>query len=66
MKHRAIALLSGGLDSTLAVRLMLDQGIEVHAPSSAALCPDCVTRVGEFGDPEDVCRNAHERKRERR
>lgn len=31
MKHRAIALLSGGLDSTLAVRLMLDQGIEVQA-----------------------------------
>ncbi len=31
MKHKAIALLSGGLDSTLAVRLMLDQGLEVHA-----------------------------------
>jgi hypothetical protein len=31
VKHRAIALLSGGLDSTLAVRLMLDQGIEVQA-----------------------------------
>ena len=28
---RAIGLLSGGLDSTLAVKLMLDQGIEVHA-----------------------------------
>jgi len=28
---KAIALLSGGLDSTLAVRMMLDQGIEVHA-----------------------------------
>jgi tRNA U34 2-thiouridine synthase MnmA/TrmU len=31
MKHKAIALLSGGLDSTLAVRLILDQGIEVEA-----------------------------------
>jgi len=28
---RAVALLSGGLDSTLAVRLLLDQGIEVKA-----------------------------------
>ena len=31
MKHRAIALLSGGLDSTLAVQLILDQGIDVEA-----------------------------------
>jgi len=31
MKPRAIALLSGGLDSTLAVKLILDQGIEVEA-----------------------------------
>jgi tRNA U34 2-thiouridine synthase MnmA/TrmU len=30
-KTRAIALLSGGLDSTLAVRLILDQGIAVEA-----------------------------------
>jgi tRNA-specific 2-thiouridylase len=30
-KIKAIALLSGGLDSTLAVRLMLDQGIEIEA-----------------------------------
>ncbi len=28
---RAVALLSGGLDSTLALRMMKDQGIEVHA-----------------------------------
>ncbi len=28
---RAVALLSGGLDSTLAVRLLLDQGIEIKA-----------------------------------
>mgnify|MGYP003870262061 CR=1 FL=1 len=31
MKVKAIALLSGGLDSSLAIRLMLDQGIEVEA-----------------------------------
>jgi len=28
---KAIALLSGGLDSTLAIRVILDQGIEVEA-----------------------------------
>lgn len=31
MKKLAVALLSGGLDSTLAVKLMIDQGFEVHA-----------------------------------
>ncbi|MBM4040059.1 MAG: hypothetical protein FJ290_16260 [Planctomycetes bacterium] len=31
MRVKAIALLSGGLDSSLAIRLMLDQGIEVEA-----------------------------------
>lgn len=29
MKKRAIALLSGGLDSTLAVKMMIDQGIDI-------------------------------------
>ena len=31
MKPRAVALLSGGLDSMLAIRIMQDQGIEVEA-----------------------------------
>lgn len=31
MRMKAIALLSGGLDSTLAIRVVLDQGIEVEA-----------------------------------
>jgi tRNA-uridine 2-sulfurtransferase len=31
MKKKAVALFSGGLDSMLAIRLMLEQGIEIHA-----------------------------------
>jgi hypothetical protein len=31
MNRKAVALLSGGLDSRLAIRLMLDQGIEIEA-----------------------------------
>lgn len=31
MNKKAVALLSGGLDSSLAVKLMIDQGIEVVA-----------------------------------
>lgn len=41
MTHRAIALLSGGLDSTLAVRLILDQGIEVHALNTSTPFCNC-------------------------
>ena len=31
LKKKAVALLSGGLDSTLAVKTMIDQGVEVIA-----------------------------------
>ncbi|MDP2644488.1 MAG: tRNA 4-thiouridine(8) synthase ThiI [Desulfobacterales bacterium] len=59
-KVRAVGLLSGGLDSTLATRLMLDQGIEVFAvnftspfctctPKSAG-CPAVVTAISQLGD----------------
>lgn len=56
---RCVGLLSGGLDSTLAAKLMLDQGIEVHAinftspfctctPKKAG-CAAVVTAVRELG-----------------
>jgi len=36
---KAVALLSGGLDSTLAVKMMIEQGIEVHALNfTSAFC----------------------------
>jgi len=58
-KIRAVGLLSGGLDSTLAVKLMLEQGIEVHAinftspfctctPKNAE-CAAVVTAVRQLG-----------------
>lgn len=36
---KAVALLSGGLDSTLAVKMMMEQGVEVHALNfTSAFC----------------------------
>ena len=57
---RALGLLSGGLDSTLAAKLLIDQGIEVHAvnftspfctctPKSAG-CASVLTAVKQLGD----------------
>ena len=57
---KALGLLSGGLDSTLAARLMIEQGIEVHAinftspfcqctPKSSC-CASVVTAVRQLGD----------------
>ncbi len=53
-KIKLLALLSGGLDSTLAVKIMLDQGIDVEAinfTTPFCLCDKCaVESVGEnFG-----------------
>lgn len=59
-KIKAVGLLSGGLDSTLAAKLMLEQGIEVHAinftspfctctPKKAG-CAAVITAVRELGD----------------
>jgi len=59
-KIKAVGLLSGGLDSTLAAKLMLEQGIEVHAinftspfctctPKNAG-CAAVATAVKALGD----------------
>ena len=41
---KAIALLSGGLDSTLAARVLLDQGIELEALNFLTVFCNCTTR----------------------
>jgi len=47
---KALALLSGGLDSTLAVKLILDQGIEVDALNFVT--PFCLCKKGGCGATE--------------
>lgn len=57
---KAVGLLSGGLDSTLAAKLMLDQGIEVHAinftspfcrcTARSAGCAAVVTAIRQLGN----------------
>jgi hypothetical protein len=46
-KIKALALLSGGLDSTLAVKLMLGQGVDVEAVNFVT--PFCLCRKGGCG-----------------
>lgn len=43
---RAIALLSGGLDSTLATKLIMEQGIEVEAVNFLTVFCTCTSREG--------------------
>ncbi len=45
MNRKAIALLSGGLDSTLAVRLMIDQGINVTAVHFTSVFCNCTPKT---------------------
>lgn len=44
MNKKAIALLSGGLDSSLAVRMMLDQGIEITAVNFSSPFCNCTPK----------------------
>ena len=41
---KAIVLLSGGLDSTLAIKLMLDQGIEIEALNFSTFFCQCTSK----------------------
>ncbi len=44
MNKKAIALLSGGLDSTLAIKIMLSQGIEIIAVNFTSPFCNCTSR----------------------
>ena len=58
MKRKAIALLSGGLDSTLAVKMMLDLGIEVEALNFTS--PFCTCTGKNSGCKSEAVRVAEE------
>lgn len=66
MTKKAVALLSGGLDSTLAVRLVIDQGIEMEVINFTTLFCTCNSRgccieakrvCEEFGIPYKLINN---------
>ncbi len=44
MNKKAVALFSGGLDSTLAIKLMLGQGIDVHALNFLTVFCTCTSK----------------------
>ncbi|MBU1888270.1 MAG: hypothetical protein KKB46_03655 [Candidatus Omnitrophica bacterium] len=44
MKNKAVALFSGGLDSMLAIKLMLEQRIEVHALNFLTVFCTCTSK----------------------
>jgi len=58
MKRKALALLSGGLDSTLAVKMMLDMGIEVEALNFTS--PFCTCTGKNSGCKSEAARVAQE------
>ena len=58
IKRKAIALLSGGLDSTLAVKMMLDLGIEVEALNFTS--PFCTCTGKNSGCKSEAVRVAQE------
>lgn len=53
---KAVALLSGGLDSTLAVKLIIEQGIEVHALNFTSSFCTC-----NHGGKDGGCRSESKR-----
>ena len=57
-RRKAIALLSGGLDSTLAVKMMLDMGIEVEALNFTS--PFCTCTGKNSGCKSEAVRVAQE------
>ena len=58
MSRKALALLSGGLDSTLVVKMMLDQGIEVEALNFTS--PFCTCTGKNAGCKSEAVRVAQE------
>lgn len=58
MKKKALALLSGGLDSTLAVKMMLDQGVEVVAVNF--MSPFCNCTPKSAGCKSQALKVAHD------
>lgn len=44
MNKKAVALLSGGLDSTLAIKLILDQDVDIHALNFLTIFCTCTSR----------------------
>jgi tRNA U34 2-thiouridine synthase MnmA/TrmU len=58
MQKKALALLSGGLDSTLAVKVMLEQGIEVEALNF--ISPFCTCTGKNSGCKSEAVRVANE------
>jgi tRNA U34 2-thiouridine synthase MnmA/TrmU len=58
MKRKALALLSGGLDSTLAVKMMLDMGIDVEALNFTS--PFCTCTGKNRGCKSEAIRVAEE------
>jgi tRNA U34 2-thiouridine synthase MnmA/TrmU len=58
MKRKALALLSGGLDSTLAVKVMLEQGIDVEALNFTS--PFCTCTGKNAGCKSEAVRVADE------
>ena len=58
MKRKALALLSGGLDSTLAVKMMLDMGLDVEALNFTS--PFCTCTGKNSGCKSEAVRVAQE------